>query len=193
MHCHPHAAAAWSARPDSLRSKSAPALGIAAQCTLWTRSVGGDDDTLLPRCVPGGKAQRRRHVGQSSLPCAMACPAQKRDESNMAASIELCQLPFAPADGERDIVFTQEFQPLSANEFPIRKQEYDRVCAQQCKIAPHQRDALCRARAAGAIPSEPHQRHPEPSCDDRQHENIDLPPARPPVGAIQSQPFGPHN
>ncbi len=78
----------------------------------------------------------------------MACPAQRRGKRNAAASIKLDQLPFAQADGEKDIVFTQEFQPLSANELPIREQELDRVCAEQRELALHQRDALRRIRAA---------------------------------------------
>ena len=149
--------------PDRrLRSKRREGPAIEIEGPFGIVGVGGDDERLVTLDSLRGEAQARRrchrHTAQPALPHAPPALAQQRAELVLSCILKM-QIPvFLETDGERNVVFAQEFHPPGADELAIGQQHLDGGGPEQRQIAPHQGNALRGAGIALMIEQRPEQR-----------------------------------
>jgi hypothetical protein len=168
-----------------------PPLAIEVQAAHALTEIGGDDEQLGPLDAFCRDAQLvgwdRVHAVQPPLPRAAPGFAQQAAELAQTTVREADLHVLAQADGERDIVFTQEFQPPGTYELPVCQQRPDGRRSEKAQIALQQRDALRGVGIAGMRQQRPHQRDPEPARDDRQNQHVHIARSQFPVGPVKGQ------
>lgn len=134
----------------------------------------------------------RFHAAEPARPCSAAVLSQEGGEIAHTPVFALEPHVFLEADHEGDVVFIQEFDPLRADELPIRQDRLDRGRAEEAHVHFHQIDPLLGVGTATVIEQCPHQGHPKPACHDRQDENVHLARSERPLCPIKrKQPWPP--
>ena len=168
-----------------------PALGVGDEGEAGS-GVGGDDQPLAGLEALGGEAQGVASAARASAEPAgqhlgAATPVEAGIEREFMALCRGDAQVAAQADGEGDIVFTQEIGPSPAEKLPVGKQQPDAQYIEKPGEAAHQRDALVGAGVPPALDQRPHQRHPEAAGDRSEDEEVDLMAADPPLGPVEGQ------